>query len=155
MFNSYINISLPEGNGYMSVYTCIRIYIYRHIHTIHVFITCTYRLVISLEAGMVPRPWCWMPSLVRLLGKDRVVGSSKLNSGHPAQRKALGRSRFPRGKRPSKPSKHGDLTPEIDENVSISARFGDSGIISWGSLNAVKYFFSHGHIDWEWVSCWV
>jgi len=31
----------------------------------------------------VPRPWRWEPftSLVRLLGKDRVVGSSKLESG--------------------------------------------------------------------------
>ena len=35
----------------------------------------------ALRAGMVPRPWCWVPSLVRFLGYDRVVGSSKLNSG--------------------------------------------------------------------------
>ena len=31
---------------------------------------------------MVPRPWCWLPSLVKLLGFDWVVGCSKLNSGH-------------------------------------------------------------------------
>ena len=30
---------------------------------------------------MVPRPWCWVPSLVRALGFHRVVGCSKLNSG--------------------------------------------------------------------------
>lgn len=35
----------------------------------------------ALMAGMVPKPWCFVPKLVRLLGKDRIVGSSKLNSG--------------------------------------------------------------------------
>ena len=35
----------------------------------------------ALQAGMVPRPWCWVPTLVRFLGYDRVVGSSTLNSG--------------------------------------------------------------------------
>ena len=33
------------------------------------------------QAGMVPRPWCWMPWLVRALGQHRIVGCSKLNSG--------------------------------------------------------------------------
>mmetsp|Transcript_57454 Transcript_57454/g.136605 ORF Transcript_57454/g.136605 Transcript_57454/m.136605 type:complete len:427 (+) Transcript_57454:126-1406(+) len=37
----------------------------------------------ALLDGKVPKPWCWQPftSLVRLLGKDRVVASSKLESG--------------------------------------------------------------------------
>lgn len=35
----------------------------------------------------MPRPWCWVPSLVRLLGYHRVVGSSKLNSGRLIARK--------------------------------------------------------------------
>ena len=35
----------------------------------------------ALSGGKVPKPWCWVPSIVRLLGKDRVVGASKLNSG--------------------------------------------------------------------------
>jgi len=37
----------------------------------------------ALRSGDVPRPWCWEPFtlLVRLLGKDRVVGCSKLESG--------------------------------------------------------------------------
>lgn len=37
----------------------------------------------ALQAGMVPAPWRWRPftSLVRLLGKDRIVGCSKLESG--------------------------------------------------------------------------
>ncbi|CAJ1393182.1 unnamed protein product [Effrenium voratum] len=35
----------------------------------------------ALRAGMVPRPWCWVPSLVRALGFHRAVGCSKLNSG--------------------------------------------------------------------------
>lgn len=34
----------------------------------------------ALRSGKVPRPFCWMSSLVRLLGKDRIVGSSKLDS---------------------------------------------------------------------------
>mmetsp|Transcript_42020 Transcript_42020/g.116007 ORF Transcript_42020/g.116007 Transcript_42020/m.116007 type:complete len:393 (+) Transcript_42020:86-1264(+) len=37
----------------------------------------------ALHAGMVPLPWRWQPftTLVRLLGKDRIVGASKLESG--------------------------------------------------------------------------
>lgn len=37
----------------------------------------------ALRSNYVPRPWCWQPftAVVRLLGKDRVVGASKLESG--------------------------------------------------------------------------
>lgn len=37
----------------------------------------------ALHSGQVPAPWKWQPftSIVRLLGKDRIVGSSKLESG--------------------------------------------------------------------------
>ena len=35
----------------------------------------------ALKSGMVPFPWNYVPFLVRILGKDRVVGSSKIESG--------------------------------------------------------------------------
>ena len=35
----------------------------------------------ALNSGAVPKPFCWMPWLLRLLGKHHVVGSSKLESG--------------------------------------------------------------------------
>jgi hypothetical protein len=35
----------------------------------------------ALAGGKVPKPWCWLPFVVRFLGKDRIVGCSKLNSG--------------------------------------------------------------------------
>jgi len=37
----------------------------------------------ALRSGKVPSPWCWpgFTSAVRLLGKDRIVSSSKLESG--------------------------------------------------------------------------
>ena len=35
----------------------------------------------ALNAQMVPFPWNFIPFVVRLLGKDRIVGSSKIESG--------------------------------------------------------------------------
>lgn len=35
----------------------------------------------ALHAGMVPKPFCYIPWLVRLLGKHRVVGCSQKNTG--------------------------------------------------------------------------
>lgn len=37
----------------------------------------------AMCSGKVPRPWCWQPFtwLVRMTGRDRIVGASKLESG--------------------------------------------------------------------------